>query len=414
MLKECFHALALLSLFASHSIQAGSILVENLDDSGPGSLRAAIVAANDNPGPDTIEFDGGLAGPITLLSGLPAVTDDVEILGPGAETITVSGNSLHQPFFVDGVITVTISGLTITDGMAEFGGGIANDEGTLTVSDSIFSGNHANSAGGAIDNLFGTLVIERSTLMGNTAGASGFGGAVSNDTGTVTVIESTLSGNSSGSAGGAIDSIEGQLTIVRSTLSGNSSIFGGAVENADMLTIVNSTFSANSADTGGAVDNFNGDVTVDFSTLTGNSAIDGGGIENSGTLTIKNSLVVNSTAGEGPTGTDCDNTVGATFNALGANFATDASCPGFTESTPGAVNLGPLDDNGGPTQTHALLSGSVAIDAASDCTLVDGATPVTQDQRTEPRPQGTDCDSGAFEVVEVPSDLIMMDGFEDS
>lgn len=83
-------------------------------------------------------------------------------------------------------------------------------------------------------------------------------------------------------------------------------------------------------------------------------------------------------------------------------------------SAAGSATRAPLDNNGGPTETHALLSGSVAIDAALDCTLTDGGTPVTQDQRNEPRPLGVDCDSGAFEGVGAPDDTIMSDGFEDS
>jgi hypothetical protein len=83
------------------------------------------------------------------------------------------------------------------------------------------------------------------------------------------------------------------------------------------------------------------------------------------------------------------------------NFATNGGCPGFTEVTSAQLNLGPLANNGGPTQTHALLSGSVAIDAAPDCTLVDGATPVTEDQRGVARPQGAACDVGAYEAVVV-------------
>jgi len=158
-----------------------------------------------NPGTDTIEFNGGLTGMITLSSGLPALTDDVEILGPGAEIIAVSGNFLHQPFFVSSDVNVTIAALKIADGQADFGGAIGNER-SLTVREWVLSGNTAESGGGAIDNLAGILVIERTTLMDNMVGESGIDGAVSNDSGTVNVIESTLSGNSSGFSGGAIDS----------------------------------------------------------------------------------------------------------------------------------------------------------------------------------------------------------------
>ncbi|MEM4283894.1 MAG: choice-of-anchor Q domain-containing protein, partial [Candidatus Caldarchaeum sp.] len=123
----------------------------------------------------------------------------------------------------------------------------------------------------------------------------------------------------------------------------------------------------------------------------GNSAGLGGGIYNNGTVNIKNTIVANS-----PSGGNCFN-FGGTFNASGVNFDTDGSCSGFNQVTPAQLNLGSLANNGGPTQTHALLAGSVAIDAVSDCTLQDGTTPVTQDQRGVSRPQGARCDVGAFE-----------------
>jgi len=98
---------------------------------------------------------------------------------------------------------------------------------------------------------------------------------------------------------------------------------------------------------------------------------------------------------------DCSTAV----SANGTNFDTDGSCgAGFTKVTPAELNLGPLADNGGPTKTHALQTGSVAIDAASDCTLLDGTTPVTTDQRGVLWPQDGDDDSsavgdvGAYEV----------------
>jgi hypothetical protein len=177
------------------------------------------------------------------------------------------------------------------------------------------------------------------------------------------------------------------------------------------LTVRNSTLSANFATIeGGGIDNYLGETTVEFSTLTENSSQIGGGISNFVedplSFSIKNSLVVNSVAGD-----NCVNN-GGTFTALGVNFATDASCAGFTQTTAAEINLGPLVDNGGPTQTHALLNGSVAIDAALDCKLSDGATQLTQDQRGQSRPVGAECDSGAFEGSEVLPATIFSDGFE--
>ena len=156
--------------------------------------------------------------------------------------------------------------------------------------------------------------------------------------------------------------------------------------------------------------------------MSGNSSTGpagGGGIANAGItdeqeeleggIDVKNSIVGNSTAGG-----DCVNF--GTFNASGDDFDTDGTCAAlagaFTQVTSGQLALGPLADNGGPTFTHALLTGSVAIDAAADCTLLDDTTPVTVDQRGVSRPQQAACDAGSFEVegegagpsvVEVPT-----------
>ena len=136
------------------------------------------------------------------------------------------------------------------------------------------------------------------------------------------------------------------------------------------------------------------------STLSGNLAINGaGGIHViGGTVNIKNAIVANSIGG------DCSVADPGILNALGVNFSTDGTCPGFTQVTAAQLNLGTLQDNGGPTKTHALLSGSVALDAVTDCTDLVGNL-VTQDQRgmTRPIDENSDgiaqCDVGAYEAT---------------
>jgi hypothetical protein len=392
------------------SIEANDFTVQNLDDSGPGSLRASIASANASSGPHTIDFADGLNGTITLASELPALVEDVEIQGPGSAQIALSGDLAQRLLYISSGITVTISGLSLVDGRAEFGGAISN-EGNLTVRDSELRANWGEFSGGAIDNFGGNVSIERSLLADNTTGEFGFGGAISNDSGgVISVTDSTLRGNAADFSGGAIDNI-GTLTIVRSTLSGNSAEFGGAIENAGVLNITNSTLSANSAGSaGGGIDNFDGTVSLVFSSLVGNSAASGGGITNNdgASLTAKNSLIVSSVNGD-----NCDIEAGSSVNSPGTNFSTDASCPGFSTVSGGSLNLGPLADNGGLTPTHALLSGSTAIDAAPDCTLPDNTTAVVEDQRGISRPQGAVCDSGSFESSQGSNpDLIFADGFE--
>ncbi|HXU38061.1 MAG TPA: HYR domain-containing protein [Blastocatellia bacterium] len=368
-------------------VRANNFTVMNLDDSGDGSLRQAILDANANPGPDSIDFQDELAGTILLTSGqLPAISEDLTINGPGVFSITVSGNHASRVFEVNGKVTVMISGLTISDGnsmsVAE-GAGISN-LGTLTLSNVVLSGNSTTGSaggGGIFNNGFAMLTITNCTLSGNSAA---FGGGIEN-LGTLTITSSTLSGNSARADGGGILNNGGTLTITNSTLSGNTAQQQGG----GIFQVLNAMGTAN----------------ISFTTLSGNSAtLNGGGIFNAApnTVNIKNSIVANSTSGG-----DCSNS--GTFNATGVNFTTNGTCPGFTVVTPAQLNLGPLQNNGGNTETHALLPGSVAIDAAPDCTDVFG-TPerpkvgapmavVTTDQRGVGRPQGSACDVGSYEFV---------------
>jgi hypothetical protein len=172
---------------------------------------------------------------------------------------------------------------------------------------------------------------------------------------------------------------------------------GGIYSNGGTLTLTNSTVSRNTVYylQGGGIYSNGGTLTLTNSTVSGNVGTDGGGIFNDGTLTLTNTLVDN----------DC--VLPASIVSGGGNLESPGNTCGFDQSTD-QVNvtaeqlaLGPLQDNGGPTMTHALGAGSVAIDkiAEEDCVDADGE-PLTTDQRGEPRPEtgGTMCDVGAFEV----------------
>ena len=430
---------------------------------GTGTLRQAIIDANATAGADTISFAEGVTGTITLASALPQITHDVTINGPGAGVLTVSGANLYRVFDILSDVTdviVTISGLTISNGKSDSGGGILNG-GKLTLTNSTFSSNSATFVGGGILS-GGTLTVTNSTFSGNSASR---GGAIESvGTGgidsvrTLTVTNSTFSGNSA-SSGGAIESVEtltvtnstfsgnsgfqgggiviipdvfhrGTATVTNSTISGNSADFGGGIyvdisfQKEATLTVTNSTFSSNTATFGGGGIFNNSMLTVSNSTFSGNSAANygGGGIQSVGTLTVTNSTFLgnsgnsgggisnfgaatskNSIIGNSPTGGNYAGTVPIT--AVGVNFSTDNTCAGFIQVTAQQLNLGPLQDNGGPTFTHALLPGSAAIDAVTDCTDLSATpTPVTTDQRGFTRPQDGDgngsvlCDAGAFEL----------------
>lgn len=355
--RRALPLLGLLALLASWptALHADTFTVANTADSGGGSLRQAILDANaDPPGPHTIELDPAVIGTIVLESALPPLQVEMEVLGPGASVLTVSGDDSFRVFIVDAAVTIT--GLTIADGSALDGAGI-------------------------IVLLGGELTISNSTLADNSAGARGGGILVVADA-QATISNSTLAGNSSGDLGGGIY-VDGdaQVTISNSTLSGNSS--------ADRGGGIRATTSAQ--------------VTISNSTLAGNSTATGGGggidIGSGATASFKSSIVADS-----PGGNDC--AVTGTLTALGVNLDTDGTCSGFTQVSSAALDLGPLQGNGGPTETHALAPASVAVDAASDCEGAFG-DPVTADQRGVPRPQGPECDVGAFELTVAPPPSVL-------
>ena len=364
---------------------AADFMVENLDDSGLGSLRQAITESNDSSGANTIAFESGLEGTITLASPLPVIVEDLELIGPGADRITVSGDSAFRVLHVGMDVEVTISGLTFANGLADaaafgIGGGILN-EGDLILDDCVVTNNEAEFSGGGIGN-DGILSLVRSTISNNAANPDeyGVGGGLEN-VGRATIIASTISGNTADSGGGlAIN--DGELLLANSTVSGNSAEF-----------------------LGGGIDNFNGIVKLLHVTVTDNSGMDGGGLSNEAEATIKNSLIVENSGG------DCDNELGDSFQSEGDNLDTDDTCPGFSTNSSASLALGQLADNGGLTLTHALGGDSVAVNAATDCTEIDGTTGVIEDQRGVSRPQGEDCDIGAFELVG-NDDVIFFDRFK--
>jgi hypothetical protein len=280
------------------------------------------------------------------------INTNLTLTGSGAANTVIDGGGLARVISIlDTSATVVLSKMTIRGGAAAGGGGILN-WGTLTLNAGTVSGNAAVSSysatGGGIYNS-GTLTIDNSTLSGN-AGSTNFiyGGAIYNS-GTLAINNSTLSGNSAnGFTGGG----------------------GGGIYNDSVLTIANSTLSGNSG------------------------SPYGGGIYNGGTVTLKNSIVANSPAGGNCYGVTTSN---------GYNLSSDSTCnlnaTGDLNNT--APQLGPLQNNSGPTETMALLAGSPAIDAGNPagCTDTRGHLLKT-DQRGQPRPdqpETTGCDMGSYE-----------------
>jgi predicted outer membrane repeat protein len=315
--------------------------VTSTADGGAGSLRDAV--NNASPG-DTINFNLTLPATIILTSGAVSVNTGLTITGPGADQLTVSGNFSSRVFLINNNGSVAISGLTITHGTdLNTGAGILNLDSTLSVTACTFTNNE-------------------------TSGSASVGGALSN-TGFLTVAGCTFNNNSALESGGGIFSNNAVVTVVNSTFTGNSAttVGGGALYSVgDGMTVVNCTISANS----------------------------GGGIRVPiGMLNIENTIVADSMGGP-----DCASTAPVGVNSH--NLIKDGSCSPMLSGNP---MLGVLKNNGGPTQTMALLSGSPAIDAGDDSVLGPPVS-LTTDQRGLgfPRKSGLHVDIGAFEFPSPP------------
>jgi fibronectin-binding autotransporter adhesin len=189
-----------------------TLTVTNLLDSGPGSLRGQIAASAAG---DTVNFASGLSGTITLTSGELAVSHNLTVQGPGAGTITVSGNNAQRVFHTLRGTSVSISGLTIANGsVSDFGGGIES-EGSLSLFSSTLTGNSAGSGSGGglafvVNNTGSASLSLTSDTFTNNTGANGAGlfSSVTNRYGSVNVSVSftTFSSNTATGAGGALDS----------------------------------------------------------------------------------------------------------------------------------------------------------------------------------------------------------------
>ena len=418
-----------------------SITVNSLIDEADGSivdgdisLRDAIALA---PAGETIDFS--VTGTIDLNFAQLVIDKNLIISGPGASLLTInaggepgspSGNSTRVFRIDDGntgtLSNVEIRGLTLTGGDPDYlfgpqsggaiwtsenlvvadciitgngtavpqfslggGGGIYSSNGaalpnSLTVLDTTISGNVSNDEGGGIRKRYGSLVVERSTISGNTATWVGGGISAADGGINVQIRDSTISGNGAGVLGGGIFLSGTTTTITGSTISGNMAASdGGGIFGGDGLTVRHSTIAFNNADS----DN----------NLTGQ----GGGLY-TGSAILDHTIVAKNTRG----GTTEDDV----FDAVTANFSLISTTAGATIN--GANNvlgqdprLGPLANNGGPTETHALLALSPAIDAGDSAAMGGIGTVPLSDQRGSPFSRiadgdgagGTRIDIGAYE-----------------
>ena len=374
------------------------------DITGDCTLRAAIQEANTLAGADTISIPEGTytltmegAGEDLAATGDLDITEDVSITGAGMTKTIIDANSLDRALHQLGG-SLTLSDLTIQNGLANPGGGLLVDGvsrlenyGQATVSRVAFMGNRATSdapdgtGGGIYVTDWGSATISQSQFTSNEGFFGGGAVASSNNGAVFSITDSTFDSNTSHFGGGALYPNGGIHSVWNSTFTNNSADTGGAIHsNATSVTVNNSTFVGNSATNHGAIDSRVGIVIVNNSTFSGNTASGFGDTlgdqpTQGGQLRVGNSIL---------SGVDFDNCGGAVVD-LGNNLSwpIENNCPG-TRDDP---RLDTLADNGGPTKTIALLAGSPAIDAGNSQTCA------LTDQRSVSRPQGETCDIGAFE-----------------
>lgn len=434
-----------------HRLVLSVITVTSLNDSGDGSLRWAVGEANRLTDADTIQFDPDIFLPgmsIPLSSGQLSLTDTTgttTIDGRGA-SVTIEGNGVSRIFLIGTGVPAEFFNLTITGGHARFngsdyttghGGGIYN-VGDLTVSGCILTNNLGDHEGGGIYNdASAHLTVSGSTLSRNSAAS---GGGI-DSRGDLAVSDSNISYNNAATSGGGIDNAPGALTLSRSTISHNTADNGGGIHSTTDLTISQSTISYNSAsEYGGGIYVVYGSLAVSESTISYNSATKfGGGIYNvSGGLEFSEStLAYNSAATAGGIGSyvpthsilhnalvadnylrnvnplspsDLDGTfdAGSSYNLIGDGSGNLDGALGNllgTSSDPLDPKLGPLQNNGGRTWTHALLAGSPAFNAGDP-----GFTGGLYDQRGPGFARIVEgrIDIGAFEVQAAAAQLAVL------
>jgi CSLREA domain-containing protein len=438
-------------------VNPGDGVCETVAGNGVCTLRAAIQESNSGGfNDDTIVLQPNVTYLLTR-AGFDdkALNGDLDILGGltiigAASVVDGNGAAVGERVFdvhrcsrdaVDmvtndctfGEVFVKISGITIQHGGA---GGIAN-QGHLTMEDCIVTENTINHVGafypwgGGIANT-GSLTVTGSVVSNNVSAddTHSAGGGIFSNGHAMTIDSTTISGNvvyGAPDEGGGIYSVgSGKVIIKNSTVSGNSAGLGGGIYmgGSDNVVVVNSTISGNSSSEDGGGIYFSAgtgglyNVTIAQNRANADergSAIGGGVFNTAGaSLSFANSIIAGNDVVIPTTGKpihDPDQCFG-TIISLGNNLLSDIDLDHCTVTGPynvASVALGQLQNNGGPTKTHALPVGSAAIDAGNmgGCVDADGA-PIAKDQRGVPRPFGSSCDVGAFEA----SDVIFLNAFE--
>lgn len=377
---------------------------------GTCSLRAAIMQSNHPAvGTTTIHLPAGV-----YLITLPIDTVDDEtvgqfylgpaggpnetlILGAGPEDTIIDANGEDNVLRISGPRTVAIDGITLRNGVTSSNGGGIATEGDLTITHCVIERNAAILGGGiyAGTSSAGKLTVIDTIVRANTAV---IGGGIYTRSATA-IRNSDLDGNMASDSGGGLYE-ENQLTITNSTISNNAANTNGGGIYSSIATFVYSS---------SIVDN---DADHDRDELGG---IGGGVVAGPGSRVVTvNTLIARNTILDAPIPDNCS----GVLEVYGINLLDDVGGCTFTGNGSAATGvispgtIGVLQDNGGPTPTHALLEGSEAIDATTDQGCIDeNLAPLSTDQRGGPRISGARCDVGAYESGSV-TDRIFEDGFE--
>jgi len=401
-------------------VNPGTFVVLNNNDTGAGSLRQAILDNNGLGGGNTITFSNTVTGIIPVIAGDLAVNDSVNIVGPGATVLKLSGNN-NQRIFTLFAGNISISGLTISDGR------VVGTAGTSGLNGQNTGGAGVLNIGTAVTTLTSCIITNHTSIGGqggpsDGTGGNGFGGAIANYA-TIILNQCALDANTAlGGAGGGAGGMggqgwggglynEGTARFSRCSISQNNATagsggggpgggLGGGMYNVGIVGLTNSTIANNIAsgssfDSGGGIAN-NGSVSLRNCTISGNQADFGGGLD--GSADAGNTILAGNTAGSGPDG--------GTINSFDYNLIGNFAGVNISGTTTHVIIgqdplLGPLADNGGLARSMALRFNSPAIDKGSSFGF-------TTDQRGAPRPfdfatvgnvgGGDGSDIGAFEL----------------
>ncbi len=405
--------------------------VSNLiaSDGGDGiSLREAIIATNNTTGADIINLGAGThmlsiagSGEDNAATGDLDITEDLTINGVGTSTTIVDGNLLDRVFDITAVVTVEISDLTVRDGVIDKPGGGIQNIGYLSLDDVDLLNNTGTDGGGVASLKDSSLTINGGQIRENSAengggvwikdsdgssltdvtlsgnSATKLGGAIFNEASALTISGSTVNGNTAEEGGGAYFKKSDPVNITAATISGNDAVGdgGGIFNEGSSLSAINVTISGNSADSGAGLFQKDGTGTLQNITIIGNSGSSGaGGIDvNGGTISSRNTLIAGNSS---PIPDDVD--LRGPISSLGTNLiGVSAGGSGYiaTDILDIAPSTGPLTNNGGSTQTHALLQGSRGINEGNNT----GAPTIDQTGRA----RDAMVDIGAYEYPGTPS-----------